>query len=71
MLGDCAYLDAVLEVKNSGLRIDIVSWKHFSSEELLSESSLGVVFLDDMKNSIEMTAPLEAEVEKLMLPAVA
>jgi len=66
--GDKDYLETVQAVKNMGLRVEIVSWRQSLSKDLAEESSSGVIFLDDLKNEIAMTTPLEAEVEKLQEP---
>jgi uncharacterized LabA/DUF88 family protein len=66
--GDKDYLETVQAVKNMGLRVEIASWRNSLSSALGDESSSAVIFLDDLKNDIAMTTPIEVEVEKLLEP---
>lgn len=63
--GDKDYLDTIKTVKNLGLRVEVVAFRHSLSGDLAAESSLPVLFLDDLKNDIELRRPPEAEVEEL------
>jgi len=51
--GDKDYLETVKFVKNLGLRVEIISWKGALSQDLESESSSSVVFIDNLKAEIE------------------
>jgi uncharacterized LabA/DUF88 family protein len=51
--GDRDYLEPVKFIKGLGLRVEIISWKSGLSSELATESSSPVVFLDDMRQSLE------------------
>jgi uncharacterized LabA/DUF88 family protein len=63
--GDRDYLDTVRLVKGNGLRVEIVSWRSALSPDLASESSRPVVFLDDIRNEIELGAAPDLEAERL------
>src|SRR5437899_12268366 len=52
--GDKDYLDTVRTVKNLGLRVEIVSFRHSLSSDLAAESSASIVYLDDLRNEIEL-----------------
>jgi uncharacterized LabA/DUF88 family protein len=62
--GDKDYLDTVRTVKNLGLRVEIVSFRHSLSPDLARESSASVIFLDELQNEIELAHP-DREAEKL------
>lgn len=66
--GDKDYLETIQAVKTIGLRVEIVSWRQSLSKALGDESSLNVVFLDDLKDEIALTAPVDAEAERLHEP---
>ena len=63
--GDKDYLDTVRAVKNHGLRVEIVSFRHSLSHDLAHESSLPVLILDDIRKDIELPKPDE-EAEKFV-----
>lgn len=63
--GDKDYLETVKTIKNLGLRVEIVSFKHSLSKDLKNESSGAVIYLDDIKSQIELKKP-DAEVEELL-----
>lgn len=63
--GDKDYLETVKNVKSTGARVEIVSWRRSLSQELAQESSKNVVILDDLRGEIEKAAP-DAEAEQLM-----
>jgi len=62
--GDKDYLDTVRTIKNLGLRVEIVSFRRSLSGALAAESSAAVVYLDDLRNDIELAHP-DKEAEKL------
>jgi uncharacterized LabA/DUF88 family protein len=64
--GDKDYLEIVKEVKSKGLRVEVVAWRGGLSHELADESSSEIIYLDDIRNDIELTYALEPEVEKLL-----
>jgi uncharacterized LabA/DUF88 family protein len=64
--GDKDYLETVKAVKSLGLRVEMVSWRNSLSSELASESSSGVVYLDDLRDKIELRQPIDTESEKLL-----
>lgn len=61
--GDKDYLETVRAVKNMGLRVEVVSFRNSLSQELAAESSAPVVYLDDIRPSIELATP-DREVEQ-------
>jgi len=65
--GDKDYLETVRTVKNLGLRVEIVSFRHSLSRELGNESSAPVLFLDDIRSQIELARP-DSEAESLQAP---
>ena len=50
--GDRDYLETVKFVKGLGLRVEVVSWKSGLSNDLETESSAPVVYLDDLQSEI-------------------
>ncbi len=50
--GDRDYVETVKFVKGLGLRVEVVSWRGGLSDELESESSERVVYLDDLEKEI-------------------
>jgi uncharacterized LabA/DUF88 family protein len=65
--GDKDYLDTVRTVKNMGHRVEIVSFRNSLSQDLAAESSAPVVYLDDLRASIELAVP-DREAERLEEP---
>lgn len=62
---DKDYLETVRAVKNNGLRVEIIAWRGSISPEMEAESSKPVVYFDDIRSDIEMTAPPDKEAEEL------
>ena len=62
---DKDYLETIRAVKNNGLRVGIVAWRGSISTEMEAESSRSVIYFDDIKTDIEMTAAPDDEAEKL------
>jgi uncharacterized LabA/DUF88 family protein len=52
--GDRDYLETVKFVKGLGLRVEVVSWRSGLSNELEMESSAPVMYLDDLRDELEM-----------------
>lgn len=50
--GDRDYLETVKFIKGLGLRVEVISWKKGLSNDLGSESSAPVLFLDDLADQI-------------------
>jgi uncharacterized LabA/DUF88 family protein len=65
--GDKDYLETVKTVKNMRLRVEIVSFRSSLSQDLAGESSTPVVYLDDIRSSIELAVP-DREAEELTEP---
>jgi uncharacterized LabA/DUF88 family protein len=65
--GDKDYLETVRTVKNMGLRVEIVSFRRSLSQELGAESSAPIVYLDDLREDIELAIP-DQEAEQLVEP---
>jgi len=63
--GDKDYLETVKTIKNLGLRVEIVSFRHSLSKDLADESSAPVIYLDDIKADI-ILEKVDTETEKLM-----
>jgi len=63
--GDKDYLETVKAVKANGLRVEIIAWRGALSYALQAESSSPVVFFDDIRKDVELTAPPDVEAEKL------
>jgi uncharacterized LabA/DUF88 family protein len=63
--GDKDYLETVKAVKALGLRVEIVAWRGALSQELQAESSVPVVFFDDIRKEIELTVEPDKEAEEL------
>lgn len=51
--GDRDYLETVKYLKGMGLRVEVVAWKGNLSEELATESSAPVLFLESIRREIE------------------
>jgi uncharacterized LabA/DUF88 family protein len=64
--GDKDYLETVRVVKNLGMRVEIVSFRQSLSRELANESSAPILYLDDIRNEIELTRP-DMEAEQMQL----
>jgi uncharacterized LabA/DUF88 family protein len=62
---DRDYLETVRAIKNNGLRVEIVAWRGSISPEMQGESSRPVIYFDDIRRDVEMTAAPDAEAEKL------
>lgn len=62
---DKDYLETVKAIKNNGLRVEIVAWKGSISPEMQAESSRPVIYFDDIRKDIELTAAPDTEAEKL------
>jgi uncharacterized LabA/DUF88 family protein len=52
--GDRDYVETVQHIKGRGLRVEVISWRAGLSSDLEAESSAPVVYLDDLRNQIEM-----------------
>ena len=65
--GDKDYLETVRTVKNMGLRVEVVSFRNSLSQELAAESSAPVVYFDDIRAHIELSAP-DREADQLVEP---
>ena len=63
--GDKDYLDTVKTVKNLGLRVEIVSFRRSLAPDLAAESSVPVLYLDDLRGEIESLRP-DSEAEELV-----
>ena len=63
--GDKDYLETVRAVKQNGLRVEIVAWRGTISAEMEAESSCPVVYLNDVRNAIELTTAPDAEADEL------
>ncbi len=63
--GDKDYLETVKAVKNLGLRVEIIGFHHSMSRDLADESSVPVLYLDDIKKEIELIK-IDMETEKLL-----
>ena len=66
--GDKDYLETVRTVKGFGLRVEIVAFRNSLANELAEESSMPVIYLDDIRIEIELVKP-EPVVEELQGPA--
>ncbi len=65
--GDKDYLETVRAVKGLGLRVEIVAFGRSLAHELAKESSIPVVYLDDLRGQIELLRA-EPVVEELQGP---
>jgi len=63
--GDKDYLETIATVKNQGLRVEVVSFRHSLSKELGQASSAPVIYLDDIKSDILLEGT-DHEADKLM-----
>lgn len=50
--GDRDYLETVKFIKGLGLRVEVVSWRKGLSNDLETESSAPVIYLDDLKDEV-------------------
>jgi uncharacterized LabA/DUF88 family protein len=62
---DKDFLDTVKAVKSNGLRVEIVAWRGTISAEMEGESSIPVVYFDDIRDDIELEIPPDEEADKL------
>jgi uncharacterized LabA/DUF88 family protein len=62
---DKDFLETVKAVKTNGLRVEILAWRGTISPEMETESSSPVIYFNDIKDKIEMTAAPDAEAEEL------
>jgi uncharacterized LabA/DUF88 family protein len=62
---DKDYLETVRAVKGIGLRVEILAWRGTISSEMESESSVSVVYFNDIRADIEMTTTPDSEAEAL------
>lgn len=53
--GDRDYLETVQFIKGLGLRVEIISWRDGLSDDLASESSAPVVYINDLRGAVERT----------------
>jgi len=51
--GDKDFLDTVRTIKNLGMRVEIISFRHSLSREMKNESSVAPVIIDDFRSEIE------------------
>ena len=67
--GDKDYLETVKSVKNLGMRVEIVGFHRSMSGHLAAESSVAVLYLDDIRTEIELVWPAseERELDELMV----
>jgi len=65
--GDKDYLETVRTIKGFGLRIEIVAFRSSLANELAEESSMPVIYIDDIRSEIELVKP-EPVVEELQGP---
>lgn len=63
--GDKDYLETVKAVKANGLRVEILAWQGSISQVMQAESSRPVIFFDDIRGDIELTAAPDAVAEQL------
>jgi uncharacterized LabA/DUF88 family protein len=64
--GDKDYFETVRAVKSLGMRVEIYSWKGALSNDLAAESSADIVYLDDHRKDLQLTTPLDKDVESLL-----
>lgn len=64
--GDKDYLEIVRAVKSQGMRIEVYSWRGALARELAAESSANVVYLDDHREQLQLTAPADTEAEQML-----
>jgi len=62
---DRDYLETVRAVKSNGLRVEVLAWRGTISPEMEVESSVSVVYFNDIRADIELTAPPDTEAEAL------
>ena len=62
---DKDYLETVRSVKLNGLRVEIVAWRGSISQDMVTESSRPIVYFNDIRNEIELTAPPDHEADAL------
>lgn len=51
--GDRDYLETVKFIKNMGLRVEIIGWRLSMSQDLASESSSPIKYIDNLRSDIE------------------
>jgi uncharacterized LabA/DUF88 family protein len=66
--GDKDYLETVRAVKVQGARVEVYSWRGALSRDLAAESSADVVYLDDHRAELELTAAPDGDAEQLLNP---
>lgn len=62
---DKDFLETIRAVKANGLRVEIVAWRGTISQEMSTESSRPVVFLDEFRTELEHTAAPDTEADQL------
>jgi len=62
---DRDFLETVKAVKSNGLRVEIVAWRGTISAEMEGESSVPVVYFDDIRDEIELEFEPDEEADKL------
>lgn len=63
--GDKDYLDTVQAVKSNGLRVEIVAWRGTISPAMEAESSRPIIYFNDSRAEIELTAQPDTEADIL------
>jgi uncharacterized LabA/DUF88 family protein len=56
MSGDRDYMDAILEVRNAGRKVELISWRWSLSKEILEmcqERNIPILFLEDFREKFE------------------
>jgi len=56
MSGDRDYMDAILEVRNAGRKVELISWRWSLSKEILEmcqERNIPILFLEDFRENFE------------------
>lgn len=64
--GDKDYLETVRAVKSQRMRVEIYSWRGALSRDLAAESSADIVYLDDHRADLQLTAAPDADAELLL-----
>ena len=62
---DKDFLDTIKAVKSNGLRVEIAAWQGTISQEMEAESSIPVIYFDDIRDDIELELAPDIEAEKL------
>jgi len=67
--GDKDYLETVKSIKNLGMRVEIVGFRASMSSALEAESSVPILYLDDIRSEVELVAPTleDQKVDDLMV----